>query len=414
MYYDKHPEGCNCSEHHKPLITLSANTGVVREVWEAKGDKLNNTLFDNYNKNYQKGINNVFNKVSPKDELYDLSQQFRLNAANFAAHKAYKVTGELEAIKKATTNYSDYKSLSKPIIAKYDQYQKTEYNAMVARSRTAMQWDRFQGEKHLYPNLEWLPSRAAHPREEHIKYYGLILPMDDPFWQQNQPGNEWGCVCDWKTTDEDTTSQPEETYIPSEGLEGNPYETGELITENHSYFKNAPDWVERNSKLLADDDIVYSDIPTKKGSLQSHILTENDNDYKSKISISKSLLNKGIFNDIKLLPEINAKEVSLRERYYGIEYCKLHPEKCPDIKADDKILEIKEHSGSIRSLKERIKIAIGQSNIILIKINNLPDKAILDNIVMGAFNKYKSLERVIIFDKNNKIIIDEMTKANQH
>ncbi len=188
--------------------------------------------FQKYNSNYQKGINSVFNAVSPKDELYDKVQQLRLNVADFAAHKAYKLNKGIQ-------------DGDKIIKAKFNQYQKTEYNAVVARCRTVDQWDRFQGERHLYPNIEWLLTRSVTPREEHLAYVGLVLPMDDPFWQNNQPGNEWGCKCDWRTTDAEPTDAPADVRDPSEGLEGNPYETGEIFTDNHPYFKNIPDADER-------------------------------------------------------------------------------------------------------------------------------------------------------------------------
>lgn len=82
-----------------------------------------------------------------------------------------------------------------------------------------------------------MATKSAVPRELHKGYVGTILPYDDPFWTDNQPGNLYGCKCDWKTTSEKVTKSPESIVKPSEGLEGNPAVTKEIFSDNHSYFK---------------------------------------------------------------------------------------------------------------------------------------------------------------------------------
>ncbi len=37
------------------------------------------------------------------------------------------------------------------------------------------------------------PSRVH--RKEHLKWAGLMLPVDDPFWETHYPPNGWGCKC---------------------------------------------------------------------------------------------------------------------------------------------------------------------------------------------------------------------------
>jgi len=141
-------------------------------------------------------------------------------------------------VEKEKGNKKDFINKAKLASARFNQYQKTEYNTFVARCRTAKQWDTFLQEKHLFPNLTWIRSRSANPRELHLGYVGIILPQNHPFWQTNQPGNLWNCKCDWKTTDAQTTAKPDKITPPAKGLDGNPYDTGKLITENHPYFEN--------------------------------------------------------------------------------------------------------------------------------------------------------------------------------
>jgi hypothetical protein len=43
--------------------------------------------------------------------------------------------------------------------------------------------NRFQETKRLFPNIEWLRTRSATPREVHLAYVGRVWPMDDPFFK---------------------------------------------------------------------------------------------------------------------------------------------------------------------------------------------------------------------------------------
>lgn len=125
------------------------------------------------------------------------------------------------------------------IVKKLDLYQKTERNTTIARARSAKQYNTFLQEKDLYPNIKWIPSRSADPREAHRLFYGKVLPADHPFWQENFPGNLWNCKCDWTHTDEPVTSFPQANVKPHSGLEGNPALTGEIFSEKTTWFKKA-------------------------------------------------------------------------------------------------------------------------------------------------------------------------------
>lgn len=100
----------------------------------------------------------------------------------------------------------------------------------------------------LFPNLKWLPSRSADPREEHIAFYGLILPKTHPFWLENQPGQLWNCKCDWEETDEPAAPSAPKSIKPAQGLEGNPAITGEIFTENAAYISILPNRQQKTVK----------------------------------------------------------------------------------------------------------------------------------------------------------------------
>lgn len=141
--------------------------------------------------------------------------------------------------------------MAKAVINTFNRYQAAEYNTATARARTAKQWTDFNADpiaNELYPNLRWIRTRSANPRELHLRFAGLVLPKNDPFWLQNQPGNLWNCKCDWEETDDPTNTNdltPDELDgyrsdgggIHASGLDGNPAETGEIFSDQCTYFK---------------------------------------------------------------------------------------------------------------------------------------------------------------------------------
>lgn len=45
------------------------------------------------------------------------------------------------------------------------------------------------------PYFRYLPSSSADKNQEHVQWYNLVLPQDDPFWDAHMPPNDWGCKC---------------------------------------------------------------------------------------------------------------------------------------------------------------------------------------------------------------------------
>lgn len=72
---------------------------------------------------------------------------------------------------------------------------KTIYRANLRSARAAGQWDRIQRTKRALPYLVYLLGPSKRHRPSHEAKNGLVLPVDDPFWQTWYPPNGWGCKC---------------------------------------------------------------------------------------------------------------------------------------------------------------------------------------------------------------------------
>lgn len=87
---------------------------------------------------------------------------------------------------------------------------RTIYHTNLHTAYAAGQWERIQRNKKLFPYLKYIPSDAAEPRESHKPFYGMVLPVDDPFWSTHFPPNGWGCKCNVRAL---TREQAEKTGI---------------------------------------------------------------------------------------------------------------------------------------------------------------------------------------------------------
>jgi hypothetical protein len=69
------------------------------------------------------------------------------------------------------------------------------YDTNLRTAHTEGQWQRIQETKDAFPYLMYSGGHSAHPRHQHLSWNGLVLPVDDPFWQAHTPVKAWNCKC---------------------------------------------------------------------------------------------------------------------------------------------------------------------------------------------------------------------------
>lgn len=185
-----------------------------------------------------------FNKPSP-----DFIAQLKKSGAWFSARKSYKQQQELAALlvndaKTGKRTWNQFRKASKTIVGNYNErWLKVEYDTAIASARNAGLWQQYANEQKTYPNLKYLPSRAATPREEHKPYYGVIRPIDDDFWVRHYPPSAFNCQCGVEQTTESATPLQAGTTEsqPAPGLDHNPGKTGEVFSKSHPYSADLPE-----------------------------------------------------------------------------------------------------------------------------------------------------------------------------
>ena len=195
-------------------------------------------LYQHYSKGLRGAVDAVYSKSD--DAMAD---RFRANVSRFAAYKAVHVQAALDELSRLPNKTpAQREQLQRLLLRLFDHRQQAEQNTATARARTAKQFSRFLQPDRvtLFPNLKWLPSRSANPRTTHWAFYNHVWPKNDSFWNNNSPGTEWNCKCDIEETDEPLTdNQGFGVKTPPAGLEGKPWETGELFTDNAGYIREA-------------------------------------------------------------------------------------------------------------------------------------------------------------------------------
>lgn len=214
-------------------IKYDIEHGLFREIW--------GTL----NKAVDEGLKL---SVLSGDHDSDFVQALRSNNAVFAAFKTHsmqnEIAGRLLDGEGNLKSFDEFRKDTQDIVDhQVNNWLRTEYDMAVIRAHHAADWQQFEREKDILPNLVWVRSTSITPGADHKIFWGLILPIDHPFWEEHRPGDRWGCKCGLQSTDEPATEDniPEGVMAdePSTGLEGNPGVTGKIFSDDHPYISNA-------------------------------------------------------------------------------------------------------------------------------------------------------------------------------
>jgi len=204
------------------------NDSMKRIAGEITNDTLiHKGLFDYTRKNLINGIDNVYGNLKYDDPAFGKVQEMKRNLANFAGFKSFHQTHHIRQAKPEQLP---------AINGKYNvNWMRTEYVHTVRSARGAKNWQRYEADKDLYPYLEYMPSTAAEPRNDHKRLYGVVKPVDDPFWDTWMPPADWGCRCGVRQVrnNADAVEPPEDIKLPPKAMRNNPGKTGKIITDQH-------------------------------------------------------------------------------------------------------------------------------------------------------------------------------------
>ena len=177
----------------------------------------------------------------------DFAQQIRTNTAVFSAFRTHRMQNDLAAqLLDSDGRLKPFRQWVKDIQGMTNHYVRswlnTEYNTAVIRAHAAADWQQYQKDSDIYPNLQWMPTTSPNQDPLHRQYWeaDLTLPINHPFWDEHRPGDRWNCKCRLKQTDDPANDTVIKDFYPvpqQPGLDNNPGKDGKLFNDTHPYFK---------------------------------------------------------------------------------------------------------------------------------------------------------------------------------
>ncbi len=234
-------------------------------------------LFDEIWAKMNEAARKGFRESKTNDPDEDFKNAILQNNGVFSAFKVHRMQNDMaRLLLDSDGNLKPFEQWKKEVmpIASHQcgAWLRTEYDTAVIRAHHAADWQQFEREKDILPNLRWTPSTSVHPGADHKRFWGTVRPIDDPFWSEHRPGDRWNCKCGLSSTDEPATPVPGSTSkdAPQPGLENNPGKDARLFSDKHPYIAHAYPGAEEAVKKLIEAESRYRELPVKAGRLRIH------------------------------------------------------------------------------------------------------------------------------------------------
>lgn len=214
--------------HKGKLQPKDLHKGLINKTYK----ELNTAASEGYGVNYSNGSANHINTVSAlQGHLY-----------RFSGAKTYQQLVEMNDLlvneEGKIRSFSEYKAELNKVHEKYNRnYLQAEYQTAKRSAQAVRQWNGYQDDKDLFPNLQYMTVDDGKVRDEHKPLHKIIKPVDDPFWNTYFPPNGWRCRCYTKQTSEAAT-KGEHNATVEEAFKNNVGKTNDVFNEKkHPYFQ---------------------------------------------------------------------------------------------------------------------------------------------------------------------------------
>ena len=318
---------------------------------------------------------------------------------------------------------------------------RTEYDTAVIRAHAAADWQEFERNKDIFPNLRWMPTTSPEPESTHAAYWRmkLTLPVDDPFWNEHHPGDRWNCKCSLEATDEPVVRPADlEPTQPQRGLENNPGKDGHIFNDTHPYFpkncyscpfnkgfknkvssffnggeKDCHGCNKVNSKLphannIREELLALQGLKGREFAERVKAITER-RDFKP-VKGYKNIFCAGSTTDADYKPQLNAAKKAVGRGYTVYMLPNPKGNRTPDLilvrKEFYKVFDLKTISGK-NSADNRLEESIGQANRVLLNMPAHYNSRKLALSIKDYFEINKEAQEVLIFKGQREMSVSK-------
>lgn len=296
LYYGENDNSISPSSLSSPIvISPDIIATALRNIYQRDfnpTEDIEPAMFNAIAATLTKAVNTAAPSLG-EDPMIDA---LRHSADVFAAFKVHRAQNDMAALLIDSNGnlkpFEQWKNEVLPIAShQCGSWLETEYNTAVLRARQAANWQQFQREKDVLPNLKWLPSTSPNPGADHRPFWNTILPIDHPFWNQHRPGDRWNCKCDLTSTDEPITPVPQNSHkgnISQPGLDNNPGKDGQIFSRNHPYVKKAhPGAKKAVNKLMQRIQDMIDEMPDNLTEEEKKAIAKNNLEIEKALGMTK-------------------------------------------------------------------------------------------------------------------------------
>lgn len=231
-----------------PYSQLKPAFVIYAATWDAAIERLANQIYsgevkpadldkDLVLKNYA-----AFNKEASQawgEGYYDstLTRSFRENFLKFAGAKSHALMNEITAIDaRAGMSKESFIAQAKSIVTKHNEtWLTTELRYCSSSVSAAQDYATYLDDVDIYPFLKCRTMADDDVRDSHALNEGIVKPVGE--WTSIPPFDH-GCRCWLEQTHEEPTADRKLKGIK---FNNNPHKSGEVYTQEQSYFKAIPD-----------------------------------------------------------------------------------------------------------------------------------------------------------------------------
>ncbi len=142
--------------------------------------------------------------------------------------------------------FSEFKKMASQIFEIYNgTWLETEFNTAKSITESARQWVQIQEDKETLPYLRYSTVGDGRVRASHKKLDGIVKRVNDDFWSEHYPPNDFNCRCIVEPIEEGEVTDTSDMDLSGEVatlFKNNPAVTGEVFsTKDHPYFNGLGD-----------------------------------------------------------------------------------------------------------------------------------------------------------------------------
>jgi SPP1 gp7 family putative phage head morphogenesis protein len=231
---------------------------LPEELYYATADYLKSGLYHGFGIDLD-GLTKLIEKEAKTEWTasdLDLLQELRENVYMFSAAKEYQAVRDMtDAItdeKGNVRSFKEFKEIAEGVAhTHYDSWLEAEHDTAIGQAQNAVRWQQIQRDKAVLPYLGYSGVEDANECEICFPLNGLVLPVDDPFWDEFMPENHFRCRCTVQQLDEDSKADvagQEEIEKITGGVRErmapeflmNPGKDKVVFNDKHPYFENVP------------------------------------------------------------------------------------------------------------------------------------------------------------------------------